>query len=76
MYFFFEASNWRTSGEGDIPGFSSKLWDRRRREGLIDSATSCHDSLYFAPKNYPVFQTTCFQVVWNTGYEEWEFMTT
>ena len=31
-------------GDGEVVGFSAKRWDRRNREGLIESATPCRDA--------------------------------
>ena len=31
-------------GEGEVAFFSTKRWDRRSREDLIESTTPCHDA--------------------------------
>ena len=33
-----------SEGEGEVAFFSAKLWDRRNRANMIESATPCHDA--------------------------------
>ena len=31
-------------GEGEVAAFSTKRWDRRSSQALIESSTTCHDA--------------------------------